>query len=483
MPKLPRTGGKATTSERAKKPAAKPAAAGAAKEGTRTPTKRTTRAAATKSRAATPKKKPAANGGGNGRAKAKPKAPRTDFRHRPVDKHAKHTPAGPKTKLTDDQRVLLGDLFAVVEEHADEAVERIDRDLVERAFLFSCERHADQRRASGEDFITHPIGVAKICAGMRLDTETLCAALLHDTVEDTSASLDEVRDEFGEEIAQLVDGLTKLSGVTFQSRDDRQAENYRKMMVAMARDIRVILIKLADRLHNMRTIGSMPKHKQQDKARETLEIFAPLAHRLGIHAIKWELEDLAFNTLHPRKYNEIRQMVSPAARGARRLRGPRRRVPAQGAEGRRDRGRDLRPREALLLDLLEDDEEGPRVQRDLRPHRDARDRRLGEGLLRRDRRDPLALEAAARALQGLGRHAQVQHVPGAPHDGDRARGPPARDPDPHDGDAPHGRVRSRGALDLQGGRRTSRSRRRSSGCATCSTGSRRWPTRRSSPRR
>ena len=123
---------------------------------------------------------------------------------------------------------------------------------------------------------------------MRLDTGTLCAALLHDTVEDTSASLDEVREEFGDEIAQLVDGVTKLSGVTFQSRDDRQAENYRKMMVAMARDIRVILIKLADRLHNMRTIGSMPKPKQHEKARETLEIFAPLAHRLGIHAIKWE---------------------------------------------------------------------------------------------------------------------------------------------------------------------------------------------------
>ena len=145
---------------------------------------------------------------------------------------------------------------------------------------------------------------------MRLDTETLCAALLHDTVEDTSASLDEVREEFGDEVAQLVDGVTKLTGITFQSRDDRQAENYRKMMVAMAQDIRVILIKLADRLHNMRTIGAMPKHKQQEKARETLEIFAPLAHRLGIHAIKWELEDLAFATLHPRKYKEIRQLVS-----------------------------------------------------------------------------------------------------------------------------------------------------------------------------
>jgi GTP diphosphokinase / guanosine-3',5'-bis(diphosphate) 3'-diphosphatase len=233
-----------------------------------------------------------------------------DFDHHQVDEHAGRVPAGPKTRLTDDQRVLLGDLFAVVEEHADEAAERVDRALVEQAFVFACERHADQRRASGEDFIVHPVGVAKICAGMRLDTDTLCAALLHDTVEDTSASLDEVNADFGDEVGALVDGVTKLSGVTFQSRDDRQAENYRKMLVAMAQDIRVILIKLADRLHNMRTIGSMPKNKQQDKAKETLEIFAPLAHRLGIHAIKWELEDLAFATLHPRKYNEIKQLVS-----------------------------------------------------------------------------------------------------------------------------------------------------------------------------
>jgi guanosine-3',5'-bis(diphosphate) 3'-pyrophosphohydrolase len=238
---------------------------------------------------------------------------RTDFEHHPVDEHTgvePLAPAGPLARLTEGQRVLLGDLFAVVEEHGGEAAEEIDRKLVERAFVFACERHAAQRRASGEDFIVHPVGVAKICAGMRLDTATLCAALLHDTVEDTSASLDEVRDEFGEQICKLVDGVTKLSGVTFQSRDDRQAENYRKMMVAMAQDIRVILIKLADRLHNMRTIGAMPKPKQQEKAKETLEIFAPLAHRLGIHAIKWELEDLAFATLHPRKYNEIKQLVS-----------------------------------------------------------------------------------------------------------------------------------------------------------------------------
>ncbi len=170
--------------------------------------------------------------------------------------------------------------------------------------------HADQRRKTGEDFIIHPVGVAKICAGMRLDTETMCAALLHDTVEDTSASLEEVREAFGEEIAGLVDGVTKLTGLTFQSRDEAQAENYRKMMVAMASDVRVILIKLADRLHNMRTIAAMTKQKQIEKARETLDIYAPIAHRLGIHAIKWELEDLAFQTLHPRKYDEIKGLVA-----------------------------------------------------------------------------------------------------------------------------------------------------------------------------
>jgi GTP diphosphokinase / guanosine-3',5'-bis(diphosphate) 3'-diphosphatase len=212
--------------------------------------------------------------------------------------------------LTETEQRLLSDLFAIVEEHADQTAVPVDRERVEHAFIYACEHHADQRRRSGEDFIVHPVSVAKICAGMRLDTETLCAALLHDTVEDTSASIEDVEAEFGEEIAGLVDGVTKLTGLTFQSRDEAQAENYRKMMVAMASDIRVILIKLADRLHNMRTISAMPKQKQIDKSRETLDIYAPIAHRLGIHAIKWELEDLAFQTLHPRKYNEMKGMVA-----------------------------------------------------------------------------------------------------------------------------------------------------------------------------
>jgi GTP pyrophosphokinase len=227
-------------------------------------------------------------------------------------------PAGPppparpaaRLDLSEPERRLLRDLFAIVSEHGADTSVEIDRERVQDAFVFACEHHAAQRRKSGEDFIVHPVGVARICAGMRLDTETLCAALLHDTVEDTSASIEEVRERFGEEIAGIVDGVTKLTGITFQSRDEAQANNYRKMMVAMATDVRVILIKLADRLHNMRTIDAMPKQKQLEKARETLEIYAPLAHRLGIHAIKWELEDLAFATLHPRKYQEIKGLVA-----------------------------------------------------------------------------------------------------------------------------------------------------------------------------
>ncbi|MGO8906841.1 MAG: RelA/SpoT family protein [Solirubrobacteraceae bacterium] len=212
--------------------------------------------------------------------------------------------------LSQPERRLLDDLFAIVSEHAADSAVEINRDRVRDAFVFASEHHAAQRRKSGEDFIVHPVGVARICAGMRLDTETLCAALLHDTVEDTSVSVEDLRERFGEEIAGIVDGVTKLTGITFQSHDEAQAENYRKMMVAMATDVRVILIKLADRLHNMRTIEAMPKQKQMEKARETLEIYAPLAHRLGIHAIKWELEDLAFATLHPRKYQEIKGLVA-----------------------------------------------------------------------------------------------------------------------------------------------------------------------------
>src|SRR5437764_1403613 len=201
---------------------------------------------------------------------------------------------------------LLGELLAELDGYGGE----LDRDLVVRAFRFAAKAHEGQQRRSGEPFIMHPVGVAKICAELRLDEQTLAAALLHDVVEDTDTPVALVRDEFGPEIAQLVDGVTKLTRVQFQSREQAEAENYRKMVVAMSEDERVILIKLADRLHNLRQIEYLGKQKQLQKARETLEVYAPLAHRLGIHALKWELEDLAFATLHPRKYEEIKTMVA-----------------------------------------------------------------------------------------------------------------------------------------------------------------------------
>ena len=188
--------------------------------------------------------------------------------------------------------------------------QEVDRDLLARAFAFAAAAHEGQQRRSGEDFIHHPWGAAKICAELHLDEQTIAAALLHDVVEDTGTDIKEVRTEFGDEIAQLVEGVTKLTRIQFQSREQAEAENYRKMIVAMAQDVRVILIKLADRLHNMRTIEYLGKQKQVQKARETLEVYAPLAHRLGINKLKWELEDLAFATLHPRKYEEIKAMVS-----------------------------------------------------------------------------------------------------------------------------------------------------------------------------
>ena len=170
--------------------------------------------------------------------------------------------------------------------------------------------HDGQRRASGEDYIEHPIAVAKILADMEMDRATIAAAILHDVVEDTVVTSVEVSERFGPEIAQLVDGVTKLTRIPYQSKEDAQVENLRKMFMAMAQDIRVIIVKLADRLHNMRTLGSLPPAKQQTIARETVEIYAPIAHRLGIWKIKWDLEDLCLRYLDPEAYREIAERVA-----------------------------------------------------------------------------------------------------------------------------------------------------------------------------
>ncbi|MFM2438805.1 MAG: hypothetical protein RLZ55_1630, partial [Actinomycetota bacterium] len=190
---------------------------------------------------------------------------------------------------------------------------RSDWDTLDRAFEIASYYHRDQKRKSGEPYITHPVAVATILAELGMTGPTVAAALLHDTVEDTDYSLDDLRAEFGDEIAALVDGVTKLDKVKYGSAS--AAETVRKMVVAMARDIRVLVIKLADRLHNMRTLGAMPPHKQESKAHETLEIYAPLAHRLGMNTIKWELEDLSFATLYPKMFAEIERLVSQRAPG------------------------------------------------------------------------------------------------------------------------------------------------------------------------
>lgn len=182
-------------------------------------------------------------------------------------------------------------------------------DFVRKAYALAEEAHRTQIRKSGEPYIIHPIGVVEILAGLQMDDKTLAAAFLHDVVEDTDYTLDDIRGRFGTEVANLVDGVTKLGKIEYISKEDRQIENYRKMFLAMARDIRVVLIKLADRLHNMRTMKFMPPHKQQSISRETLEIYAPLAHRLGIYAIKWELEDLAFRYMEPDVYYDLMEQV------------------------------------------------------------------------------------------------------------------------------------------------------------------------------
>ena len=182
---------------------------------------------------------------------------------------------------------------------------------VQRAYEIAEAAHEGQRRRSGDPYITHPLAVTTILAELGMDTTTLVAALLHDTVEDTPTTLSGVREEFGEDVAHLVDGVTKLDKVKYG--ESAEAETIRKMVVAMARDPRVLVIKLADRLHNMRTLRFLPPDKQERKARETLEIFAPLAHRLGMNAIKWELEDLAFATLYPKRYDEIVRLVADRA--------------------------------------------------------------------------------------------------------------------------------------------------------------------------
>ena len=184
-----------------------------------------------------------------------------------------------------------------------------DLDLLRRAYLFSAREHKGQKRASGESYLVHPLEVANILADMKLDEVSVATGLLHDVVEDTLVDLDTIRQYFGEEITHLVDGLTKIAQISNISREEQQAENVRKMLLAMIDDVRVVLVKLADRLHNMRTLHYLNPEKRKRIAEETMEIFAPIAHRLGMGKLRGELEDLAFRHLHPEDYRELAEQL------------------------------------------------------------------------------------------------------------------------------------------------------------------------------
>ena len=187
--------------------------------------------------------------------------------------------------------------------------DRLDLDLLTRAYAMSAQAHRGQKRQSGDDYVSHSVAVATILAEQQMDSVTIAAALLHDVVEDSNVSVEDIRTTFGPEVAELVDGLTKLSTLTFRSTVEEQAENYRKLLLSVAKDARVIIIKLADRLHNMRTLEHLDPEKRRRIALETREIYAPLAHRFGMAGVKAELEDLACKFLEPEDYRALARKV------------------------------------------------------------------------------------------------------------------------------------------------------------------------------
>ena len=200
--------------------------------------------------------------------------------------------------------------FEELQEIIENSGKEYDREKIEAAYRLAEEKHREQKRSSGEPYIIHPLSVAAILVGLGMDSESVMAGLLHDVVEDTDCSIEEIQKRFGREVALLIDGVTKLGKIPYSSREEQQAENLRKMLMAMAEDIRVIIIKFADRMHNLSTLEYMSPQKQRDKAVECLEVYAPIAHRLGIRTVKEYMEDISLKYLDPLAYQEIEDDLS-----------------------------------------------------------------------------------------------------------------------------------------------------------------------------
>ena len=219
------------------------------------------------------------------------------------------TPAKPQRMTAEQAAGVSAAAFAGLMEHLG-YLDPASIARVREAYVYADQAHSDQWRSSGDPYITHPIAVTGICANWKLDAPALMAALLHDAMEDCGVTKGDLVERFGEDVAELVDGLTKLDKIQFNTREENQAESFRKMLLAMARDVRVILVKLADRTHNMRTMSDMPRSKWGRIASETIEIYAPIAHRLGLNQTYRELQDLSFRHLHPWRYETLHKAVS-----------------------------------------------------------------------------------------------------------------------------------------------------------------------------
>jgi GTP pyrophosphokinase len=327
--------------------------------------------------------------------------------------------------------------------------ERLDPELLARAYRYSERAHEGQTRSSGDPYVSHCVEVAKILAELQLDSVTVAAGLIHDVVEDTVITVADVEREFGPEIAQIVDGLTKIGNLPMHSKEERQVENYRKLLLSVAKDARVILIKLADRLHNMRTLDYLAPEKRRRIAQETRDLYAPLAHRFGMARVRWELEDLAFKHMEPEEYRALAKLVA-TKRGERealisQLREPlERQLREPASQWSRSRAA-----EAPVVHLQEDEAARQAVRGHLRPARHPRARRLvpecyhALGVIH-EWWTPLR-SASRTTSRSPSRTATSRCTPRC-----SARGAAVRDPDPHARHAPHGGLRHRRALALQG---------------------------------
>ena len=274
-----------------------------------------------------------------------------------------------------------------------------DVELLRRAYVFSAFEHRGQVRHSGEPYLIHPLAVADFLADLKLDAVAIAAGLLHDVVEDTLTTIERIQELFGPEVAHVVEGVTKISAIPFSSSEERQAENFRKMLLAMVDDIRVILVKLADRLHNMRTLSHLPDERRIKIAQETRDIYAPIANRLGMSKVKNELEELSFRYLEPQTYEAAAHQGGRAAPRDRRAdrRAEDRRIDREATRGAGARDPDRRPHQASLEHQPEAQAAEDRARAGLRLHRAARHHRRRQGLLRRARHHPPDLVARARA--------------------------------------------------------------------------------------